>query len=141
MGDRASMCPADTVAAHSPKVPVTSSTRNPWAPARIFDTHPSKETAMQRLALAAALALCAPAAFAAPAPAPAPSADARAPAAMPPADASERVICVRERTLGSNRIKRVCRTAAQMATDSEDTRDALIRSHTTTAPPPQGGGF
>ena len=90
---------------------------------------------MNRFIFAAVIALTASSAFAAPAPAPAPSADAPKPEAAAAPDGKEKLICVRERSLGSNRTKRVCRTAEQMANDSEETRDALIRGENVTPPP------
>ena len=39
----------------------------------------------------------------------------------------DRMVCRRERTLGSNRITRVCRTAAQMELEREQARDAADR--------------
>jgi hypothetical protein len=39
----------------------------------------------------------------------------------------ERMICRRERTIGSNRVTRICRTEAQMAAERERARDELDR--------------
>lgn len=39
----------------------------------------------------------------------------------------EQKVCRAERTLGSNRITRVCRTAAQMAAERERAREDLVR--------------
>jgi hypothetical protein len=39
----------------------------------------------------------------------------------------ERKVCTRERTLGSNRLTRVCRTEAQMAAEREQAREQLDR--------------
>lgn len=40
----------------------------------------------------------------------------------------ERMICRRERTIGSNRVTRTCRTEAQMATERERAREELDRN-------------
>ena len=49
-----------------------------------------------------------------------------APAAESKADPDEKV-CKVERELGSNKMKRVCRTRAQVDADREAARDALTR--------------
>lgn len=40
-------------------------------------------------------------------------------------DADEKVTCRNERSVGSNMIKRVCKTAAQRRTDAQNARDAM----------------
>lgn len=47
----------------------------------------------------------------------------------------DRMICRKERTLGSNRLKRVCRTAKQMAEESERAREDLDNSQRNTRSP------
>lgn len=80
-------------------------------------------------ALALALLVTAAPAFAGPndaaPPAPTP-ATAAEPAAPAKADPNEKV-CKLERQLGSNKMKRVCRTRAQMEIDREAAREALSR--------------
>ncbi|MFZ5658131.1 MAG: hypothetical protein ACOY37_13970 [Pseudomonadota bacterium] len=61
----------------------------------------------------------------APAPAPTPEAAGQTPAASP-ADPDEKV-CKVERELGSNKLKRVCRTRAQLDAERDATREALSR--------------
>ncbi len=41
---------------------------------------------------------------------------------------SERMICRRERTIGSNRVTRICRTAAQMQRDREAAKEHMTNS-------------
>lgn len=43
-------------------------------------------------------------------------------------EAGDRLICRRERTLGSNRMTRVCRTAAQLEFEREQAREELDKS-------------
>lgn len=66
----------------------------------------------------------------APAPSPtttaAPAAPAAAPAAAAPVDPDEKV-CKVEREIGSNRLKRVCRTRAQIENERAAAREALSR--------------
>jgi len=40
-------------------------------------------------------------------------------------DDGERTVCTRERTIGSNRVTRVCRSSAQMKEDRERARDQM----------------
>jgi hypothetical protein len=49
-----------------------------------------------------------------------------------------KVVCRREKPLGSHMIKTVCRTQAEIELDREEARDALIRSGARDNP--QGGG-
>lgn len=42
-------------------------------------------------------------------------------------DDDERVICRREKTLGSNMVERTCRTVAQMKLDQERAREAMMK--------------
>ena len=54
---------------------------------------------------------------------------AEAPAGTPPAANSvsneDRMVCKAERTIGSNRVQRVCRSAEQVRLDREAAREAL----------------
>lgn len=43
----------------------------------------------------------------------------------------ERMICRRERTVGSNRITRICRTEAQLAAERERSREQMMDSQST----------
>lgn len=85
-----------------------------------------------RITLLAALLALAPAYAAAddtpqPAQKSEPAAAAPAPAAAPSAADPDEKVCKVERELGSNKLKRVCRTRAQIDADSAAAREALGR--------------
>lgn len=46
-------------------------------------------------------------------------------AALNKAEANEQMVCTRERTVGSNRVKRVCRTRQQMEFEREQARNSM----------------
>lgn len=43
-------------------------------------------------------------------------------------DHGEKMVCTRERTVGSNRVTRVCRTEAQMLAERERAREDMLRN-------------
>lgn len=66
-----------------------------------------------------------PAADATTAAIPAPAQAAQAPAAAKPASNEERMVCKAERTIGSNRVQRVCRSVAQIEREREAARSQM----------------
>lgn len=52
----------------------------------------------------------------------------------------ERIVCTRERKTGSNRVERVCRTAAQVERDRRDASEGWQRAQSHNPAPPGEGG-
>ncbi|MCD9028987.1 hypothetical protein LDO26_12330 [Luteimonas sp. BDR2-5] len=61
-----------------------------------------------------------------------PSTEAAPPASKDKED--ERLICTREKTIGSNRTTRVCRTQAQIREQSREAQDSLMRNSSVPSP-------
>lgn len=51
-------------------------------------------------------------------------------ATAPDDDDDDKMVCTRERTIGSNRLTRVCRTEAQIRAERERAREDLQRNQT-----------